>query len=617
MLERKYDIMKKIYSSEDIKNKMNDEPTPKKKRGRPSKAELEARAAAQITEAVSVATTAKKRGRPKKVTEPSKDQIDLDAVVAEAMKLPSTVPAEEPKPQKKGFQALTSAQRRKMTADVFGTTFEKQGVKNALKFYETRECSNELIRNMAQRYIQVQTDRIRVGGQRTAMVDSFLEEEAAKQGVDKKEVIYSEAQMIEDHPELMAINAALSEAEWVESNTASLLDAVTQRSCLTQYLRQIKGVGPVVAGLIAANIDITRFNYPSNLVSYAGLTTVNKWYSAAEAKKKVEESFAVTGSRILTSDAASRLEDAMDILKEFSTIEVGGVTVNRFNNEIDEAYAVLLENADMKEVNSKFVVNFIKIVDLLSDKEKCNEANLTKVSEEIIQCGKLIPESIDVDIPQKFIDDLVEAREVLLGCKVDNTDISDEFLQDLAIRTHRGYNTVLGYTTVVDESTGEVTRSYSELLTRLTKRPFNAALKRALFLFQDQVIKRHNDPKSLYGRLYNEFLDQEHRIDAEGGHAAAAAGALEKKNFGKSTKAYQSMKNGHLSDGHMMNRALRKVKVVFLNHIFEAAKYFEDPTAEIPRSYVFDVLKHKDYIAPEVDYRKFYEDFYKDIPKEK
>ena len=66
-----------------------------------------------------------------------------------------------------------------------------------------------------------------------------------------------------------------------------------------------------------------------------------------------------------------------------------------------------------------------------------------------------------------------------------------------------------------------------------------------------------------------------------------------------------------------MNRALRKVKVVFLNHIFEAAKYFEDPTADIPRSYVFDVLGHKDYIGPEIDYKKFYKDFYKDIPKEK
>ena len=211
--------------------------------------------------------------------------------------------------------------------------------------------------------------------------------------------------------------------------------------------------------------------------------------------------------------------------------------------------------------------------------------------------------------------ELSEAEEALMACKIDRDDLSDEFLHTLARLTYRSYNTILRYCTVVNEKTGEEERSYSELQVRLTKRPYNAALKRALYLFQDQVIKRHNNPKSLYGQLYNQFLEQEHILNENGGHKEAARWACETKKFSTNTKTYQCMKEGKLTEGHMMNRALRKVQVVLLNHIFEAAWFFEDPNGSHPMSYVFDELGHKDYVAPEVDYKEFYVNFYRDIPK--
>ena len=538
----------------------------------------------------------------------------------------TTDSADGEKKVKTGFQQMTPGQRKKITEATFGMSFENLGVRDAKKFYQTHECSRELIGYMAKRYIQVQTDRIRVNGQRTAMLNSILQEKAIEQGVDDvKKIVYSEQELYNEHPEMLSITAAVTDAERVEDNAAKLLDAVTSRSCLAQYLRQIQGIGPVVAGLIAANIDITKFKYPSNLVSYAGLSNVHKWYNATEARNYLNEAFQEAGSRFLNDHEIAQVQDAVKLIKESSVYYINpnnGQKVSRYPDDVLEQIPVLEDNlnevTENSTVNGPFLHAFRTIVSVISTYKVTDDLEKA-VRARIINTGATLPldqELENLDLDPEVIKELKEAEDAILNAKINKDDLSDEFLVKLGQLTHRAYNTVLKYCTVVDEESGEAIRSYSELQVRLTKRPFNAALKRALFLFQDQVIKRHNDPRSLYGQLYNEFLEDERRKNERGENRTAAEWSYKTRKYGKNTKSYAAMQEGRLTNGHMMNRALRKVKVVLLNHIFEAAWYFEDPTGHHPLSYVFDELKHTDYRAPEVDYKKFYADFYKDTPKQ-
>lgn len=558
-------------------------------------------------------------------------KMDIDDFLEEAnrevdlSKMRAKKETETAKSSKKNkFVEMTPARRRALTTEVFGSNFESVGVREARAFYETHECPRELIGYMAKRYIQVQTDRIRVNGQRNAMLKSILEDMCAEQGVDDvKKLDYTEEQLYIDHPEMLAMSAAVSDAERMEDAAAKLLDAVTRRSCLAQYLRQIQGIGPVVAGLIAANIDITRFEYPSRLVSYAGLSNMNKWFGATEAKKYLDEAFKQSGTRIVTEEIRAQVEEAIRTLKDNSNFQYGNVVVSQYPDDIlDHLETIKIHEDKLYEesiADGPFIDALHKIVAFLRSIQFVPDISDT-VRARIVEAGGVIAADADInpfseDLVEMLRTELSEAEESLMACKIDRDDLSDEFLHTLARLTYRSYNTILRYCTVVNEKTGEEERSYSELQVRLTKRPYNAALKRALYLFQDQVIKRHNNPKSLYGQLYNQFLEQEHILNENGGHKEAARWACETKKFSTNTKTYQCMKEGKLTEGHMMNRALRKVKVVLLNHIFEAAWFFEDPNGSHPMSYVFDELGHKDYVAPEVDYKEFYVNFYRDIPK--
>ena len=566
-----------------------------------------------------------KNGPPKLEFDDALEEASRELADIDFAKIRKQKEAESAKSGKKNkFVEMTPARRRALTTEVFGSNFESVGVREARAFYETHECPRELIGYMAKRYIQVQTDRIRVNGQRNAMLKAILEDMCVEQGVDDvKKLDYTEEQLYIDHPEMLAMSAAVSDAERMEDAAAKLLDAVTRRSCLAQYLRQIQGIGPVVAGLIAANIDITRFEYPSRLVSYAGLSNMNKWFGATEAKKYLDEAFKQSGTRIVTEEVRAQVEEAIRTLKDNSNFQYGNVVVSQYPDDIlDHLETIKIHEDKLYEesiADGPFIDTLHKIVAFLRSIQFVPDISDT-VRARIVEAGGVIAADADInpfseDLVEMLRTELSEAEEALMACKIDRDDLSDEFLHTLARLTYRSYNTILRYCTVVNEKTGEEERSYSELQVRLTKRPYNAALKRALYLFQDQVIKRHNNPKSLYGQLYNQFLEQEHILNENGGHKEAARWACETKKFSTNTKTYQCMKEGKLTEGHMMNRALRKVKVVLLNHIFEAAWFFEDPNGSHPMSYVFDELGHKDYVAPEVDYKEFYVNFYRDIPK--
>jgi len=58
----------------------------------------------------------------------------------------------------------------------------------------------------------------------------------------------------------------------------------------TQFLHDIKGVGPAMAGIIISEIDITKANYPSSLWAYCGLDVASDGAGRSRRKEHLVES---------------------------------------------------------------------------------------------------------------------------------------------------------------------------------------------------------------------------------------------------------------------------------------------------------------------------------------
>jgi hypothetical protein len=133
---------------------------------------------------------------------------------------------------------------------------------------------------------------------------------------------------------------------------------------------------------------------------------------------------------------------------------------------------------------------------------------------------------------------------------------------------------------------------------RSTKRPWNARLKTLCWLMGESFVKVSNNPKSLYGNLYQQRKAIESQKNAAGDFAEQAKNILATKNIGKTTEAYKAYIVGKLPPAHIHERAKRWAVKVFLCH------YFEEGCRRLlkkepPLIYSIAMLGHIDYIAPE------------------
>ncbi len=130
------------------------------------------------------------------------------------------------------------------------------------------------------------------------------------------------------------------------------------------------------------------------------------------------------------------------------------------------------------------------------------------------------------------------------------------------------------------------------------KRPWNAGLKTLCWKAGESFIKTQNHQDTFYGPFYQQWKPEYERRNANGDYAEQAAEILASKRIGKDTEAYKAYSEGKLPQAQIHARARRKVVKLFLSHWWETAYRFHYGRAPENRPYVFDVLGHKDYIAP-------------------
>lgn len=129
------------------------------------------------------------------------------------------------------------------------------------------------------------------------------------------------------------------------------------------------------------------------------------------------------------------------------------------------------------------------------------------------------------------------------------------------------------------------------------KRPWNAGLKRLCYLLGESFVKVHNNPKSIYGRLYAEKKAYYEKKNENGDYAELAAKTLEEKNYDKSTDAYAAYISGKLPKAQIHMRAKRfavKIYLSHLHHVWYQHVFGEAP----PKPFAISILGHAHHILP-------------------
>lgn len=180
-------------------------------------------------------------------------------------------------------------------------------------------------------------------------------------------------------------------------------------------------------------------------------------------------------------------------------------------------------------------------------------------------------------------------------------DITDEMVTEISIRTQWKYSYLVS--NAYDEKKQKWSKA--NLIKACSKIPYNADVKKLMFLVGSSFQWKCNSEKSKYGMIFSERRALETKKNENGEYAEYAKKMLSEKNYDKSTETYKCLSQGKLSKAHIIMRSLRYTEKIFLSHLFEEmyrVEYDKIP----PRYYALEHIQgeHNKEIEPEVPYTK-------------
>ena len=133
--------------------------------------------------------------------------------------------------------------------------------------------------------------------------------------------------------------------------------------------------------------------------------------------------------------------------------------------------------------------------------------------------------------------------------------------------------------------------------------PYNNKVKTLLFKWLSNLTNNEKNKYAMYkNALYNEYQVK----NDQGFFAEEAKRLLESGDYVKAEK--KKLEEGKFSKMHLLMMAYRKTAILLLNHTHEAW-YYIYYGKEAPKPYVIDIMNHRDYIPPFVDYHKYRADW--------
>jgi hypothetical protein len=129
------------------------------------------------------------------------------------------------------------------------------------------------------------------------------------------------------------------------------------------------------------------------------------------------------------------------------------------------------------------------------------------------------------------------------------------------------------------------------------KRPWNATLKTLCWKIGESFVKVCNNPEAYYGQVYRRRKEFEQKQNDAGAYKEQAERTLQKRNYGKDTKAREFYLAGKLPPAHIHARAKRYAVKLFLSHFHDQAYRLHYGT-EPPLPYAIAHGGHAHYLPP-------------------
>lgn len=350
-----------------------------------------------------------------------------------------------------------------------------------------------------------------------------------------------------------------------EAQIKVMLDHYTSSNPVGKWMKDVIGIGPVLAAGVMSYFDINKVQHYGQFWSFAGLNDYNNpWLGVDKAGKMVKEIY-------------GELEEA-DI----------GVT---------EAIKEFCEDADVdfKKVSEKITKD-------LKPLKKEKNYGFDQISQRLTAKGQ----DIYTFLMEQYGDpDWV--NDYIIRTFIDPKAVTDRVIDLTCVRTNRRRAVVVNglNNAIKNRKETKPNCTATDLKAYLSKPPYSLDAKQLVYLIGESFVKVSGKENSLYGRLYKERKAYETQQNENKAYAEQAAKSLEEKNYSKDTESYKAYAEGKLPPLQIHRRSKRFAVKIFLSHVYEAMyieKYGKKMEEEI---YPIAHLGHTDYIGPEVPFDKY------------
>lgn len=366
----------------------------------------------------------------------------------------------------------------------------------------------------------------------------------------------------EEHP--LFIQRSLHNYRMQEALYKKYAQLATDHIIDCRWMKSIVGIGEILSGYLYSTLDITKVQYATEFLSYAGLNdNNNKWLGKDGAQKLTSQ--AIKYREGLYSDIETELKNR--IQTQFGCSSKFPTIINKafslINNGDDYGFYKAIELVVKKQVPSNFIngLDLSQIGDYIRWKKNPSRADIILYQYAAQETGRKVSLIEKGSVRQK------EKK------KKDKEEGSDD--KEVSVENFRNY---------------------------LAQPPYNAFLKKKCYSIGESFVLFQR--KSMYGQIYARRLAEETIKNDQLAYKEQAERMLAEKNYSGSTTTYNSLIQGKLSKAHLIMRARRYAVKLFISHVFEAMYWFEYGE-EPPKHYILELGGHHDYIAPEVDYHNF------------
>lgn len=387
----------------------------------------------------------------------------------------------------------------------------------------------------------------------------------------------------------------------IEKNNKLILEKFSDSNKVTQWMKSILGIGPIISSCLYAYLNIDGINSAGNFWSYAGLNDNNNpWLGNTKATKIVTEIWNIR--KIIHSGYDK-------VCAEFG-LDFNGIA-SKLNFDEEKIYKHLMKNnIEIDVVNAQareYCLDKLKSFKQFNDVDYSllEEQEFDSIEEEMLR--KEIRDTTfgHIDLEAFFTVEYLVDYIIHLD---DNNVVSSLVVQFVysKLNNRRKMTSIIKSSTVKktdDKYFGLISKK--SLTNYLSMPPYNRKLKVLMWKIGESFTKVSNKPNSLYGSLYKERKAYETAKNDRLEYKDQAAAALRNNTYSKSTVAYQSYIKGKLPQSQINERAKRYAEKIFLSHVFEAM--YIDKHGMLPEIvYPISRLGHVDYIGPEVPYNKFW-----------